>query len=384
MLAWPVNDPIEPRDEREKTDASLAVERQKADRAVSEKAAATERKADAVVARAREDADELLTEARSRADERLRPGATSPADGTAERIEEDADLRRERARADESLQRERALADEVLRHEREVSRARLFPIERDQTDLYLRTERTRSDAALANRDDFLGMVSHDLRDLLSTVGMTATVVADAVTADSHGAATLTAMHRIQRAAGRMNRLICDLVDVASIEAGKLAMVPMVADGAALVVEAIETWAPLAAAKELRLNIAPPRGTTAVMIDRERILQVLGNLITNAAKFSPRGAEIVCGVEALDDRLRFFVEDHGSGIPADQLEAIFERFWQVAGNDRRGLGLGLYISRCIVEAHGGAIWATSEPGQGSTFYVTIPRGGGLDPERAAVR
>lgn len=376
--------PIDPRAERVKTDESLAVERQNADRAISEKEVAVERTADAVVARAREDADDLLTEARSRADDRLRQAPAAPAAVATERREEDADLRRERAAADAGLRRERAAADEVLRQEREVTRARLFPIERDQTDLYLRTERNRSDVALANRDDFLGMVTHDLRDLLSTVVMTASVVADGAPADDPGAATLAAMRRIQRAAGRMTRLIGDLVDVASIEAGKLAMVPVAADGADLVVEAIETWTPLAAAKALRLTMAPPRGPTSTMIDRERILQVLGNLITNAAKFSPRTAEIRCGVEAIDDHLSFFVEDHGTGIPGDQLEAIFERFWQVGGNDRRGLGLGLYISRCIVEAHDGRIWATSEPGQGSTFYFTVPRAGALAPERAAAR
>ena len=170
----------------------------------------------------------------------------------------------------------------------------------------------------------------------------------------------------------MNRLIGDLIDVASIDAGKLAVVPAMADGAALVREAVDTWAAPSAAKSIKLAIAPASGDTAATLDRERILQVLGNLITNAAKFSPRGSSVTCGVEHVADAVRFYVRDEGVGIPGDKLERIFERFWQVGRNDRRGLGLGLYISRCIVEAHGGRIWAESTPDVGSTFFFTLPR------------
>ena len=108
-----------------------------------------------------------------------------------------------------------------------------------------------------------------------------------------------------------------------------------------------------------------------LFDRERVLQVLGNLITNAAKFSSSGTTIIVDAEIHDGMIRFSVADQGQGIAADKLEAVFERFWQAGKSDRRGLGLGLYISRCIVVAQGGTIWATSELGTGSTFWFTIP-------------
>jgi signal transduction histidine kinase len=99
--------------------------------------------------------------------------------------------------------------------------------------------------------------------------------------------------------------------------------------------------------------------------------VLANLLANAIKFTPAGGTVLLRVEPVGQDVRFSVVDTGSGIPGHQLEAVFERFWQARSEDRRGLGLGLYISRGIVEAHGGRIWAESQPGEGSTFSFTLP-------------
>jgi signal transduction histidine kinase len=169
----------------------------------------------------------------------------------------------------------------------------------------------------------------------------------------------------------MARLIGDLVDIASIDAGKLAVAPVTIDARSIVVEALETWGPPALAKGIVVE-AVAGGAVSATLDSQRILQVLGNLITNAVKFSASGARILIGVEEIGGEARFFVKDTGVGIPEDKLEAIFERFWQIGKNDNRGLGLGLYISRCLVEAHGGVIWAESELGSGSTFLFTVPR------------
>jgi signal transduction histidine kinase len=168
----------------------------------------------------------------------------------------------------------------------------------------------------------------------------------------------------------MERLIGDLVDIASIDAGKLALVATAGSATDVVAEAIETWDSPAEARGLKLE-SLATGQLSATFDRERILQVLGNLITNAMKFSPHGATIVLGVEQVGSNARFSVKDTGAGIAADKLDVIFERFWQVGKNDRRGLGLGLYISRCLVEAHGGEIWVESQLGSGSTFFFTIP-------------
>ena len=112
-------------------------------------------------------------------------------------------------------------------------------------------------------------------------------------------------------------------------------------------------------------------TGIVQIDDVLIEQVLANLLSNAIKFTGDKGSISVHVESVGVEVRFSVADTGAGVEPDNLESIFERFWQVTRGDRRGLGLGLFISRCIVEAHGGRIWAESALGRGSTFYFTLP-------------
>ncbi len=343
--------------ERELTDEHLANERANSDEAL-EKLAAAERAATRVVELARKEADQVLDAARAKADEKL---------AAPEQVR--AAISEERAAEDRVVEAERTAADAALRRQR-VANARLLmtliPVERDKTDESLLTERAQADEALESRDQFLAMISHDLRDLLGGIALAATAIAR----DEQGMQSRAAAERIQRAAGHMARLINDLVDIAAIDAGKLTVVPQETDGRRVIDEAVETWRARAAAKEIHLESRAPRAVT-VRIDHDRILQVLGNLILNAVKFSPKGAAVVVAVEQLGGEARFSVTDRGVGIPADKLEAIFERFSQVEKNDRRGLGLGLHIARCLVEAHGGRIWAESTVGVGSTLFFTVP-------------
>jgi signal transduction histidine kinase len=102
-----------------------------------------------------------------------------------------------------------------------------------------------------------------------------------------------------------------------------------------------------------------------------MLQVLTNLLSNAIKFTPAGGKVVVRLERIASEVRVAVSDTGTGIPADKLDTVFERFRQVIPSDRRGVGLGLYISKCIVQGHGGRIWAESSVGAGSTFYFALP-------------
>jgi signal transduction histidine kinase len=102
--------------------------------------------------------------------------------------------------------------------------------------------------------------------------------------------------------------------------------------------------------------------------------VLGNLLTNALKFTPQAGHVSIRAENGPDQIRFSVADTGSGIPPERMESIFERFSQGSGRDRKGLGLGVFIARRIVSAHGGRIWADSSVGKGSTFSFTLPRTG----------
>jgi signal transduction histidine kinase len=351
--------------EREQTDAGLREEREKADGEIDTNRLVIQRNADAVVEHARENADAVLAAAREKADETVANGAPRSVQTAVveNRKAEDATLRGERAAADKSVRRERDERSRIL--------TRLLPLERDATDQYLLTERARSDDALATRDDFLGMVSHDLRDLLNGIVMSSQFLAQKLERHSDSEQLLLETTRIQRYGARMNRLIGDLVDVASIDAGKLAMQTTQGDIASLLLEAVEALQTAASARGVTLSVQDPQRSCLAEFDHDRLLQVLANLIANSIKFTPKGGRIRVNCNRVGEVLEFCVDDSGDGIPTSMLEAVFERFWQVGKNDRRGLGLGLYISRCIVEAHGGNIRAESSPGQGTRMFFTLP-------------
>jgi signal transduction histidine kinase len=217
----------------------------------------------------------------------------------------------------------------------------------------------------------LGIVSHDLRNLLNVVLGFATLIAQEASEDARLGQVLSHARRIQRSGGRMNRLIGDLVDVAGIEAGMLAVTREVGDPAHVVKEAVDTFQLQASAARLSLVAEIAQPLPPVAFDAARILQVLVNLLTNAIKFTPSDGQIVVGVRGAGDEVRFSVRDTGCGIPGDQLASVFEPYVQVNKNDRRGVGLGLYISKSIVQGHGGNIWAESKTGEGSTFWFTLP-------------
>ena len=348
--------------EREQTDESLRAEREKTDRALALSQEAVKDDAGLLVEAAREHADAVLVAAREKADAKLED---SPEAAIAEeRRTEDQILRAERALADAKIERERA--------EVERAHARHLREEREATDEHLETERERADDVLQYRDDFLGMVCHDLRDLLGGIVMGSTLLSrKAVPGTEEGRVTLAVTARIERSAARMSRLIADLVDVASIDAGKLAVTKTQDDAGRIVVEAVDSLQATAVEKGVVLeagNCAAPLGAE---FDHGRILQVLVNLIANSIKFTPKGGRIGVTCERAGDVLSFCVSDTGEGIPAEMLEAVFERFWQVGKNDRRGLGLGLYISKCLVEAHGGTIRAESKLGEGTRMIFTLP-------------
>ncbi|HVR69437.1 MAG TPA: HAMP domain-containing sensor histidine kinase [Vicinamibacteria bacterium] len=350
--------------ERLKTDNSLRTERKKLDDALEGDRTAATDAADGVIDEARAVADDVLTAARVKADDESLRGPR-PAEAGA--------IVGERAKADRVVLGERASADVALstdRKDRVDALEALLVHERAATDAYLLTERARSDDAVAHRDDFLGMVAHDLRNLLNNVVLTLELLRQTGSGEEPAQAA-TATSRIRRYVARMNRLIGDLVDVTSIDAGKLAVAPVKGDAATLVTEATETFQPAAVEQGVSLSAEVPAGSLLAEFDQGRLLQVFANLIANALKFTPSGGKITVRVEKGRGILRFSINDTGVGIPATMLETIFERFWQVGVDDRRGQGLGLYISKCIVEAHGGRIWAESEPGKGTRLHFTLP-------------
>lgn len=343
------------RTEREETDESLRTERENTD-GVIERRQDTQERSDAMTESSRAQADSVVDTAREQADEKTGPAGLGHGEVARQRAAEDEVLRYERATADERLRRER--------EEQAAALAALLPLERAKTDRHLLTERDRSDRALAHRDDFLGMVSHDLRNLLSGVAMGAASLCDKYPDAPEGPL-------IERYAARMNRLIGDLVDVVSIDAGGLAVRPERADAVALIAETAGAFASLAAARDVSLETGTGDGALIADFDHDRMLQVLANLLGNALKFTQPGGRVTVRGERVGSDVQISVSDDGHGIPDDQQDAVFERFWQVRKDGGGGLGLGLYISRCLVEAHGGRIWVQSELGIGSTFRFTIP-------------
>jgi signal transduction histidine kinase len=340
--------------ERRHTDESLRAERDKADDVLAERLMHVDATADAVISRARARADQVLAKARAKVDRNIGTAAPS-ALLASERTQADAVLHDERANADERLQQERA--DKVVALENE----------RQETDRDLYSERARSDASLATRDEFLSVVSHDLRTMVHHVVGFAQLVETTASQEQ----VISYAHRIQRSGARMDRLIGDLVDVVSISAGRLAVTCEVGDPIDVVTEALDTFQSQAAASGISLVAEIESRGVLAKFDSARLLQVFTNLLSNAIKFTPGPGRVVVRIERVGADLRFSVSDTGIGIPTDQLDAVFRRFLQVGENDRRGLGLGLYISKCIVRGHGGRIWVASNPGHNTTFFFTLP-------------
>src|SRR3954469_5289360 len=289
---------------RVRTDQSLRAERGKTDAELDKRRDAADRTADAVVSRARHAADAVLQAARDTADDEQGDEPQGPG------------VLQKRTQADAAVESARTGADEMVRREREERRRALnslLVLEREETDQHLLTERGFSDEAVNTRDIFLAMVSHDLRTMLGGIALTAQLLARESAIASDANAVVLRAESIQRLTARMNRLIGDLGDVASIEAGKLLAGPREGEPRAVVREAVEMFQ--GSANTPRIRLAPQLDGPPLLarFDHERLLQVLGNLLGNAIKFSPRGARIDVRAEHVGAELRVSVEDNGPGI-----------------------------------------------------------------------
>ncbi|MEO8194088.1 MAG: ATP-binding protein [Gemmatimonadales bacterium] len=225
-------------------------------------------------------------------------------------------------------------------------------------------------AGIRARDDMIGIVSHDLRNPVNAVRMLTGVMLDRQREEPLPTEMVEYAEVIRQAAEQMDSLIRDLLDVTRVEAGKLSVDATRENTEELLSDALRTLVPVASDKSLRLRLTAPDDLPDVLADRERVAQALSNLVGNAVKFSPPGDEIIVRVAVLDGELVFSVSDKGKGMNPEQLSHAFDRFWQSSRTDRQGAGLGLAITKGIIEAHGGRIWAESMPGSGSTFYFTL--------------
>jgi len=339
------------------------------------------------------------------------PGAPPEASGTvAEQLAEIAEgiaevtttLSEERRDADRNLRHERQVTDRIIMQELNQVETRLAGELREErqalrqdrraTDEDLAKERRNTDHAVehvlgllaeeqrdhahaarsvASRNEFLSIVSHDLRGPLTTISGYASLIEQQAPPDETGHRIRRWADRVRRSVSVMERLIRDLLDFNSFEDGQLRVAAEALDIRPLIHGAIDAFHATALTKGVSLEADLPDDPVVAKHDPHRMLQVLSNLLHNAIKFTREGGSIRIRAARAGSSAVISVADTGVGIPDSELTAIFERFRQLDRSDRTGLGLGLYISRWIVEAHGGRIWAESQVGAGTTFHISLP-------------
>jgi PAS domain S-box-containing protein len=227
--------------------------------------------------------------------------------------------------------------------------------------------RAQAEHATKARDEILAVLAHDLRNPMNAILASASMLALATEQKDRE-------HRIgiiQRATQGMSRLVTDLLEMAHIDSGAFVVTKETVDLRALIREALELCEAQATAEQIVLRAEIGDDVLPIVADRERLLQVLSNLVANALKFTGAGGTVSVRARNCDGGVQLSIKDSGAGISADDLPRIFDRFWQAKRASRAGAGLGLAICKGIVEAHGGRIWANSKDGHGTTFYIEIP-------------
>ena len=252
------------------------------------------------------------------------------------------------------------VTDITKRREAEAARDALFERER--------AARSDAEKAMQLRDEVLAVVAHDLRNPLYAILMSVKAALELPLSPEDQARQLTL---IQNSARAIDALIRDLLDATQIDMGRLAMSASPTSVEMLVDESVTSVAQLALERGLRLETDVPPGLPPVVADRRRIVQVLGNLLGNALKFTPRPGRIVVRARHDGAFVEIAIVDTGRGIAPEHLSRVFERYWQADRTARVGVGLGLAIVRGIVQAHGGSITVDSRLDQGSTFRFTLP-------------
>jgi signal transduction histidine kinase len=226
------------------------------------------------------------------------------------------------------------------------------------------------------RSDFISMLSHEIRTPLTSIRESVNMIAE----ELMGPINHRQRHFLEIAGGEIERisdLLSHLMQVSRMEAGILNIDPRPIDPSGLMSTCIYRIAPAAEAKNITITTDIPPGMPYVMGDPENLQQVLLNLLGNAIKFAPSQSEVKVSLESETStnglRLRFSVSDHGPGIPQEEQSLVFHKYYRAPGTRDQvdGVGLGLSISRYIVEAHGGTVWVKSQIGKGSTFGFTLP-------------
>jgi light-regulated signal transduction histidine kinase (bacteriophytochrome) len=248
-----------------------------------------------------------------------------------------------------------------------VNELRRYAIENDLT-----RQVRREHAAVRNRDELVAVVSHDLRNPMTIIIMQCGMMQRLVAKDEgkHTVRLSAALGTVEEATERMNALIADLLDKSKLDAGQYPLECKPLDVVELLQKVCALLVTLTADKNIELNCTSSENLS-IDADPQRLFQVLSNLLGNAIKFTPPGGRIDLNARQVDGKVLISVRDNGGGIHAVHLPHIFERYWSIREGNPNGSGLGLYICRSIVQAHGGELWAESEPGVGSVFTFSIP-------------
>ena len=253
--------------------------------------------------------------------------------------------------------------------------------ERKMAEVELRQARDRAEVASRAKSEFLSTVSHELRTPLTSIRGALGLITGGAAGDlpPKAGSLLDIAHKNSQ---RLITLVNDILDIQRIESGKMEFRMAKTDLRGVIEQSLEANRAYAAQYQVKLEFRGGAGEAFVEGDSDRLVQVLGNLISNAAKFSPSGERVEVSLDRHGGAWRVSVADHGAGIPVEFRPRIFEQFAQADATDARrrgGSGLGLSISKAIVERHGGTIAFRTETGQGTVFYFDIPA---LDPAQAA--
>src|SRR5262245_6617993 len=227
------------------------------------------------------------------------------------------------------------------------------------------------------RQDFVANVSHELKTPLAVVKACAETLLDGAVEDP--AARGPFLQQISEQAERLHALILDLLSLARLESGEASLDTQAVPLSEAVAECLERHRPRAEAKRMTLEAVPPREDVSVWADAEGLGQILDNLVDNAVKYTQEGGAVQVRWASGSDQVSLSVEDNGPGIPARDLQRVFERFYRVdraRSRELGGTGLGLSIVKHLAQAMGGSVKAASEVGRGSTFTVCLPRASGV--------
>ena len=351
-------------------DPSSQSEREKSDEAQHDSDSASEHQADFDRDAERVEADRAKLQSRSDSDASRDLGrADLERSGAKRQAEGDERLRVERQTSDEAIKGERLRTDAATEKGRSHHQASV----RSSAELLSQEQKShqKTQATLTTREEFLAIVSHDLRNPLNHISMAAQNLLEEP--EEAKAIALS----ISRSAGEMLRLIQDLLDLERIAVGKLTLHYEEHDVNEIIKEAVEEFQGDAAAKKITLSAKPKDMCGYVVCDRNRVMQVLSNLIGNAIKLTPAKGQICLSCQRTGpegNEVQVSVSDTGEGIAPEKIDTIFERFSQIYNQYRRGIGLGLYIAKMMVEEHpeeSGSSRSLERAARFTSLFLSVP-------------